>query len=57
MACYYLKAGLIANLCLLLDLVLVLGTMAFIDATFTLPGLAGLVLTIGMAVDANVLIF
>ena len=57
MAFYYLKAGLIANLCLLLDLVLVLGTMAFIDATFTLPGLAGLVLTIGMAVDANVLIF
>ncbi|MCA9040913.1 MAG: protein translocase subunit SecD [Planctomycetaceae bacterium] len=57
MAIYYLVAGLIADLCLLLNLVLVLGTMAFINATFTLPGLAGLVLTIGMAVDANVLIF
>ncbi len=57
MLIYYRFAGLVANICLTLNLVLVMGTMSFIDATFTLPGLAGLVLTIGMAVDANVLIF
>lgn len=56
-AAYYLFAGLIADFCLVLNLVLLLGVMSFIDATFTLPGLAGVVLTIGMAVDANVLIF
>ncbi len=54
---YYLFSGVVADLCLLLNLVLVMGTMALINATFTLPGLAGIVLTIGMAVDANVLIF
>jgi len=57
MAVYYLVAGLIADLCLMLNLILVVGAMAFIEATFTLPGLAGLVLTIGMAVDSNVLIY
>jgi SecD/SecF fusion protein len=57
MACYYLKAGLIAVVCLSLNLLLIMGTMVFVQGTFTLPGLAGLVLTIGMAVDANVLIF
>ena len=57
MLLYYRAAGLIADICLLVNIVLVLGVMALIDATFTLPGLAGLVLTIGMAVDANVLIF
>lgn len=57
MLVYYLFAGLVADLCLILNLILVMGTMALIDATFTLPGLAGIVLTIGMAVDANVLIF
>jgi len=57
MLIYYKVAGAIADLCLLLNMVLVMGIMSFIDATFTLPGLAGLVLTIGMAVDANVLIF
>lgn len=57
MAVYYWFSGLVAIACLLMNLVLVLGTMIFINATFTLPGLAGLVLTIGMAVDANVLIF
>ena len=57
MLVYYLFAGLVADLSLLLNLVLVMGVMAFIDAAFTLPGLAGIVLTIGMAVDANVLIF
>lgn len=57
MLIYYLAAGFIADLCLLLNLILVVGAMAFIEATFTLPGLAGLVLTIGMAVDSNVLIY
>jgi SecD/SecF fusion protein len=56
-AIFYLKAGLIAVLCLLLNILLIMGTMIFVQGTFTLPGLAGLVLTIGMAVDANVLIF
>ncbi|MCA8995448.1 MAG: protein translocase subunit SecD, partial [Planctomycetaceae bacterium] len=54
---YYLTAGFVADVCLAINIVLVLGAMSLIDATFTLPGLAGLVLTIGMAVDANVLIF
>lgn len=57
MLLYYRAAGLIAILCLVMNLILVLSTMILIEATFTLPGLAGLVLTIGMAVDANVLIF
>ena len=57
MIAYYWTAGIIADICLIVNVVLVLGVMALIDATFTLPGLAGLVLTIGMAVDANVLIF
>jgi SecD/SecF fusion protein len=52
-----LFAGVVADLCLVLNVVLLLGGMAFIDATLTLPGLAGIVLTIGMAVDANVLIY
>ncbi|WP_242688007.1 protein translocase subunit SecD [Alienimonas californiensis] len=57
MAIYYMWLGLVADLCLVLNLILVLGVMSLIEATFTLPGLAGIVLTIGMAVDANVLIF
>ncbi len=57
MVVYYWAGGIIADLCLLVNVALVLGAMALISATFTLPGLAGLVLTIGMAVDANVLIF
>jgi SecD/SecF fusion protein len=57
MLLYYWWAGAVADVCLLFNLILVMGTMAFISATFTLPGLAGLVLTIGMAVDANVLVF
>jgi SecD/SecF fusion protein len=57
MLVYYHIAGITANLCLVLNLLLVVGSMAFIEATFTLPGLAGLVLTIGMAVDSNVLIY
>ncbi len=54
---YYKLSGLIANVALLLNLVLVMAALAFFDATLTLPGVAGIILTIGMAVDANVLIF
>jgi len=57
MLVYYLFAGVVADIALVMNLVLVLGAMALIRATFTLPGMAGLVLTVGMAVDANVLIF
>ena len=54
---YYRFAGLIANVALFLNLLFVLAIMATMEATFTLPGIAGLILTVGMAVDANVLIF
>ncbi len=54
---YYMWAGVIAGAALTINLILLLGCMASIDATLTLPGIAGIVLTIGMAVDANVLIF
>ncbi|MBT4530309.1 MAG: protein translocase subunit SecD [Phycisphaerae bacterium] len=54
---YYMSAGLIADFALLANGVLIFGIMALIDGTFTLPGLAGVVLTMGMAVDANVLIY
>lgn len=55
---YYRKFGLIANLALMANLVLIIGVMSMIPgATMTLPGIAGIVLTVGMAVDANVLIF
>ncbi len=54
---YYRFAGVVACGALLLNLLLILAVMIAIKAAFTLPGLAGLVLTIGMAVDANVLIF
>jgi len=57
MAVYYLAAGLVADFALAFNLVLVLAVMSLLSATLTLPGMAGLVLTIGMAVDANVLIF
>ena len=57
MPLYYRFSGLVACFALVLNLALVLGVMLAIGATFTLPGLAGLVLTVGMAVDANVLIF
>jgi SecD/SecF fusion protein len=57
MAVYYLLAGSIADVALLLNLLFVLATMALLRATFTLPGIAGIILTIGMSVDANVLIF
>ncbi|WP_425398680.1 protein translocase subunit SecD [Aeoliella sp.] len=54
---YYRFAGIVACLALVLNIVLVVGAMVLLNAAFTLPGLAGLVLTVGMSVDANVLIF
>ncbi len=57
MAIYYLIAGLIADFALCSNIVIILGALAYFKATLTLPGIAGLILTIGMAVDANVLIF
>ena len=54
---YYRGAGLIADLALILNIVLIAGGLAGFGATLTLPGIAGIILTIGMAVDANVLIF
>jgi SecD/SecF fusion protein len=57
MIVYYLTAGLVANVALILNILIMLGVMCSLDVTFTLPGIAGIVLTIGMAVDANVLIY
>jgi preprotein translocase subunit SecD len=57
MVLYYRTAGVLALVALALYLLLTLGGLAMLDATLTLPGLAGLVLSIGIAVDANVLIF
>jgi preprotein translocase subunit SecD len=54
---YYLGAGVNANLSLLLNLVVLLGFLGFTGAVLTLPGIAGVILTIGMGVDSNVLIF
>lgn len=57
MIVYYEFAGVVASIALLANLLLTIAFMVFVDATFTLPGLAGLVLMLGMAVDANVLIY
>jgi len=57
MIIYYKGAGLIANIALILNIMLIAGGLAGFQATLTLPGIAGIILTIGMAVDANVLIF
>lgn len=57
MGIYYKFSGLIADLALILNLVFILAILAALHATLTLPGIAGLILTVGMAVDANVLIF
>ena len=57
MAVYYRVFGLVANLALALNLVLIVAILSMLQATLTLPGIAGIVLTIGMAVDANVLIY
>lgn len=57
MIAYYSKGGLVANLALLFNIFFILGILAQLNAALTLPGIAGIVLTIGMAIDANVLIF
>ena len=57
MAVFYGGFGMAANVALLFNVALILSVMTFLGATLTLPGIAGIVLTIGMAVDANVLIF
>ncbi|NMM47427.1 protein translocase subunit SecDF [Marinigracilibium pacificum] len=54
---YYAKGGLVANLALIFNIFFVIGILAQLNAALTLPGIAGIVLTIGMAIDANVLIF
>ena len=57
MAVYYKVFGLVANVALALNVVLLVALMSMLQATLTMPGIAGIVLTVGMAVDANVLIF
>lgn len=57
MIIYYKGAGLIADMALIINIILIAGGLAGFQATLTLPGIAGIILTIGMAVDANVLIF
>jgi SecD/SecF fusion protein len=57
MLVYYLIAGMVANVALLANIIILLGVMCSIGTTLTLPGIAGIVLTVGMAVDANVLIY
>ena len=57
MAIYYRVFGLFANVALALNLVMIVAVLSLLQATLTLPGVAGIVLTVGMAVDANVLIF
>ena len=53
----YRKLGIIADLALIINLILLIGVLTLLEATLTLPGIAGIILTVGMAVDANVLIF
>ncbi|MDP6633818.1 MAG: protein translocase subunit SecD [Phycisphaerae bacterium] len=57
MCVYYMSAGVVAIIALMLNIVLVLGAMSLLGAVFTIPGIAGIILTIGIAVDSNVLIF
>jgi preprotein translocase subunit SecD len=57
MLIYYRGAGINANLALILNLIILLGFMGFFGAVLTLPGIAGVILTVGMGVDSNVLIF
>ncbi len=57
MAAYYLFAGMVANVALIMNIIILLGVMCSVGTTLTLPGIAGMVLTAGMAVDANVLIY
>ncbi len=57
MVAYYAKGGLVANIALVFNIFFILGILAQLNAALTLPGIAGIVLTIGMSIDANVLIF
>lgn len=57
MIAYYAKGGMVANVALLVNLFFIFGILANLNAALTLPGIAGIVLTIGMSIDANVLIF
>ncbi len=57
MVIYYRLSGIVANLALVLNLIFIMALLSLLQATLTLPGIAGIVLTVGMAVDANVLIF
>jgi SecD/SecF fusion protein len=57
MLVYYMIAGLVANIALIANIIILLGVMCSVGTTLTLPGIAGIVLTVGMAVDANVLIY
>jgi len=57
MVVYYAKGGFVANFALLFNIFLIMGILAQLNAALTLPGIAGIVLTIGMSIDANVLIF
>ncbi len=57
MAAYYNKSGIVANIALVFNMFFILGVLASMNAVLTLPGIAGIVLTIGLAVDANILIF
>ncbi|MEQ9217361.1 MAG: protein translocase subunit SecDF [Cyclobacteriaceae bacterium] len=57
MVAYYAKGGLVANVALFFNVFFILGILAQLSASLTLPGIAGIVLTIGMSIDANVLIF
>ena len=57
MIIYYKGAGILATMALILNLIMVIAVLAGLNATLTLPGIAGLILTIGMAVDANVIVF
>jgi SecD/SecF fusion protein len=57
MLVYYMIAGMVANIALIANIIILLGVMCSVGTTLTLPGIAGIVLTVGMAVDANVLIY
>jgi len=57
MLVYYRVGGLIADIALFMNLIIIAGLMGYLEATLTLPGIAGIILTVGMAVDANVLVF
>jgi protein-export membrane protein SecD len=57
MVVYYRVSGMIANMGLLVNLIYLLGALAYLQATLTLPGIAGIILTLGLSVDSNVLIF